>query len=74
MICYRRMSRIPWTAYKINKSTLEDLRIEPKQRLLRSIQRRMLKFLGNVIKRNDMEILTVQVKVDGKKSRPICPL
>lgn len=48
--------------------------IEPKQRLLLSIQRRMLKILDHVIRRDCIKKLTVQGKVDGKKIKRRYPV
>lgn len=74
MISYRRMLRIPWTAHRTNVSVLEELNIEPRDRLLPSIQRRMLKFFGHVLRRDGMEKLTIQGMVDGKRTRGRSPV
>lgn len=39
-----------------------------KDRLLSLVQKRMLKFLGHVLKRDGIEILTIQGKVKEKQS------
>lgn len=68
------MLRIPWTAHRTNVSILRELKIQLNERLLSSIQRRMLKFFGHVLRRDGMEKLTIQGKVEGKRSRGRSPV
>lgn len=74
MICYRRMLRIPWTARRINHSILRELNIDTNQCLLPTIQRHILRFFGHVIRRDGMEKLCIQGKVDGKRRKGCSPV
>ncbi|CAH2235491.1 jg1850 [Pararge aegeria aegeria] len=47
---WRRMLRIPWNAFRTNKSILEELDIT--QRLSSMVQARILTFLGHVSRRS----------------------
>ncbi|KAI8438254.1 hypothetical protein MSG28_010856 [Choristoneura fumiferana] len=68
MWCWRRLLRIPWTAHRTNVSILKELNI--KERLSSTVQIRILKFFGHIIRNEDsMERLVVQGKVEGKRSR-----
>ena len=67
MWCLRRMQRISWTAKKSNS---EVLRITCKQKsLLKEIKRRQLRFLGHVIRKGELEALSLSGKIDGKKAK-----
>lgn len=58
MICYRRMLRISLTAHRLNISILRELSIELNDSLLPSIQRRMLKFHGHVLRKDVIDKIT----------------
>ena len=61
------MQRISWTA---KKSNAEVLRITCKQKsLLKEIKRRQLRFLGHVIRKGELEALSLSGKIDGNKAR-----
>lgn len=74
MVCYRRMLRIPWTDHRTNVSILEELQITDNERLLPTIQRRILKFFGHVIRRDSIEKLIIQGKVEGRRKRGRSPV
>lgn len=73
MTCYRRMMRIPWTARRTNISILKELGIKTNERLLPTIQRQILKFFGHLVRRDGIEKLVIQGKVDGKRERGRSP-
>lgn len=73
MICYRKMMCIPWTAHRTNASILSELNIQGRNRLLSTIQRCILIFFGHVIRRDGMERLCIQGKVDGRRRRGRSP-
>ncbi|CAH2212856.1 jg7143 [Pararge aegeria aegeria] len=65
---WRRQLRIPWTAFRINVSILEFSKVI--ERLLSTVQIRILKFFGHIIRnKHSMERLVVQGKVEGKRTR-----
>lgn len=70
MWCWRRLLKIPWTAFRTNNSILKELHI--KDRLSSIVQ--LLKFFGH-ISRNEgsMERLVVQGRVEGTRSRGRSP-
>jgi len=63
------MMRIPWTAYKTNASISEELNIQENRRLLYSIQRQIFKFSCHIIRRDGLEKIIIQEKVQGKRNR-----
>jgi hypothetical protein len=67
MSSYRKMMRTPWTDYRTNASILEELRIQENKRLFPSIQRQILKYFGHVIRRDGLEKIIIQEKMQGKK-------
>ncbi|CAH2217152.1 jg1490 [Pararge aegeria aegeria] len=72
MWCWRRLLRIPWTAFRPNVSILEELKV--KERLSSTVQIRILKFFGHITRdKHSMERLVVQGKVEGKRSRGRSP-
>ena len=73
MTTYRRMLKIPWTARRTNISFRRELNIEDHERLLPTIQRRILSFFGHSIRRDGMEKLCIQGKVDGRRRRGKSP-
>ncbi|KPI92872.1 hypothetical protein RR46_14093 [Papilio xuthus] len=68
------MLNIPWTAFRTNKSILEELGI--KQRLSCIVRVRILTFFGHVCRRDDESIqrLVVQGKVEGNRPRGRSPM
>lgn len=71
MQCWRRMLRIPWTERRTNQSILEQLKV--RKRLRTIVAERITKFFGHVIRRNDLERLTIVGAVQGKRSRGRSP-
>lgn len=72
MWSYRRILRIPWTAKRTNLSVLEELGI--KKRLYPTIQERILRYFGHIARRaDDMELLVVEGKVEGRRPRGRSP-
>ena len=63
----RRMMRIPWTAKKTNEEVLTEA--QTKRQLVTKIRKRQAKFVGHVIRRNQLEHLVTTGKFDGKKGR-----
>ena len=62
MSCYRSMLRVPWTAHRKNASILGELNVQTNNRLLPMIQKCILTFFGNVIRRGGMENSVYKVK------------
>lgn len=72
MWCWRRLLKIPWTAFRTNVSILKELCV--KDRLSSTVQLRILKFFGHVSRNeNSMERLVVQGQVEGKRARGRSP-
>lgn len=72
MWCWRRLLKIPWTAFRTNVSILKELHI--KDRLSSTVQLRILKFFGHISRNeNSMERLVVQGQVEGKRMRGRSP-
>ena len=67
MCCYRRMLKISWTEFVSNKKVLGQVREE--QRILASIAQRQLKVFGHIIRKNNLERLVLEGKIDGSRSR-----
>ncbi|KAK3784412.1 hypothetical protein RRG08_039413 [Elysia crispata] len=63
----RRMMRIPWTAKKTNEEVLTEA--QTTRQLMTKIQKRQAKFVGHVIRRNQLEHLVTTGKFDGKRGR-----
>ncbi|KAL4083848.1 hypothetical protein QTP88_029164 [Uroleucon formosanum] len=74
MIAYRRMLRIPWTDHRTNVSIVQELNIQPQDRLLMTIQSQILKFFGHVMRRDGIEKDIIQGKNEGKRSRGRPPI
>ncbi|GFR62471.1 UDP-glucuronosyltransferase 2A1-like [Elysia marginata] len=67
-MCFlRRMMRIPWTAKKTNEEILTEA--QTTRQLMTKIQKRQAKFVGHVIRRNQLEHLVTTGKFDGKRGR-----
>ena len=64
---YRRMLRIPWTAHVTNEEVLRKIGTERK--LLPTVRKRQLEFLGHVMRKESLENLTLTGRIEGKKSR-----
>jgi len=68
MSSYQKMLRIPLTDYRTNASILEELKIRENRRLIPSIQRQILKCFGHIIRRDGLEKIIIQGKVQDKRS------
>ena len=64
---YRRMLKIPWRLNITNEEVLKKKGAERK--LLQTVRRRQLEFLGHVMRKERLENLTLTGCIDGKKSR-----
>ena len=62
----RRLLKIPWTARKSNEDVLKEAGTT--RTLINSI-RRQLKFLGHVMRQQNMENLVMTGKIEGRRSR-----
>ena len=67
MWLYRRMLKIPWTAKKTNEEVLAMAKAE--REIISNIQQRQMRFLGHILRRDGLEKLVVEGKLDGRKSR-----
>ena len=63
----RRMLRIPWTAKKSNIEVLQQANTE--RELLKQVRKRQLKFMGHIVRKNKIELLSITGKIEGKRSR-----
>lgn len=73
MWVYRRMLRIPWTAHRTNTSILTELNITT--RLSTIINQSILRYFGHITRRREgMERLVVEGKIEGKRTRGRSPL
>ncbi|KAJ8724798.1 hypothetical protein PYW07_015756 [Mythimna separata] len=74
MWCWRKMLRIPWTAFRTNVSILKELKIS--SRLSSECLRRILKYFGHIARKDggNLERLIVTGKVDGKRPRGRSPI
>ncbi|KAK3705052.1 hypothetical protein RRG08_059702 [Elysia crispata] len=63
----RRMMRIPWTAKETNEEILTE--VQTTRQLMTKIRKRQAKFVGHVIRRNQLEHLVTTGKFDGKRGR-----
>src|ERR1041385_1911783 len=64
---YRRMLRIAWTEHASNVNVLR--KAKAKRELVINIRKRQLKFLGHIMRKEDLEEIIVTGKIDGKRSR-----
>ncbi|XP_062532329.1 uncharacterized protein LOC134201487 [Bombyx mori] len=69
MWCWRRMLRIPWTAFRTNVSILKQLGI--KIRLSTVCLKRILEYFGYIARKDgdNLEKLMITGKVEGNRSR-----
>ena len=64
--CWRRMTRVTWTERRTNYSIFEEIGKE--RELLRTIRRQM-RFLGQVIRRKQLEKLSLAGRISGERGR-----
>ena len=58
---------IPWTAKKSNREVLQQA--NTKRELMKPLKKRQLKFMGHVIRKNNIKLLSITGKIEGKRSR-----
>ena len=66
MRCIRRMQRVSWTQRKTREHVLRSSNIT--RFLLKSVRKRQLNFLGHVMRKNQLEHLSLTGKIAGRKS------
>ena len=68
--CYRRLFRISWTDSKSNEWVLEKM--DCKERLLATLNRRKMYFVGHVLRRKDIScnLFMGSVYADRERGRP----
>ena len=67
MWCWRRMMRVSWTERRTNESILDE--IQGSRELMKNIRKRQLGFLGHVLRREEIENLSLTGKIDGLRGR-----
>ena len=67
MWCYRRMLKIAWTERVSNEQVL--IRAGAKREMMRMIRRRQLRFLGHVMRRQQLESNCMTGRLDGRRGR-----
>ena len=64
--CWRRLSRVPWTARRLNKSILKE--ISPEYSLERQMLKLKLQYFGHLIRRTDSSEKTLILgKIEGRR-------
>ena len=63
----RRMLRIPWTAKITNQEVLN--RANTSRSLIKEIRGRQLSFLGHILRRREIEHLSITGKFEGRRAR-----
>ena len=63
----RRMLRIPWTARKTNEEIMHEA--QNTRQVMTNIRKRQAKFVGHVIRKNQLEILVTTGMLDGRRGR-----
>ena len=67
MWTYRRIMKISWKEYKSNKEVLNM--INSKRMLVDMIKRKKLAYFGHLVRRDNIQRLLLDGKIDGKRSR-----
>ena len=67
MWCWRRMQKIAWTERKSNVEVLQSINTE--RELIKIIRTRQMSFLGHVMRRGELENLSLTGKIEGKRAR-----
>ena len=65
--CWRRMMRVSWMERRTNVSIFEEIGRE--RELLRSIRRRQMRFLGHVMRREQLENVSLTGRISGARGR-----
>jgi len=67
MTAHRRLLRVSWTTRRTNTSVLQE--IQPQERLLATVQRRKLQYVGHVVRARNMCTEILEGRLDGKRRR-----
>ena len=67
MWCHRRMLKLPWTERKANEEVLQMASAE--RNIIATIRSRQMRFLGHIMRRGELEDLSITGKLDGKRPR-----
>ena len=67
MWIYRRMPKISWTDKISNQEVLR--RASTSRQLIKTIQQRVLRFFGHLIRRNNIHRVLLEGKINGKRER-----
>ena len=66
--CWRRLSRVPWTAWRSNQSVLKE--ISPEYSLKGLMLKLMLQYFGHLMRRTDSLEKTLMLgRIEGKRRR-----
>ena len=66
--CWRRLLRVPWTAWKTNQSILKE--ISPEYSLAGLVLKLKLQYFGHLMRRTDsFEKILMLGKIEGRKRR-----
>ena len=66
--CWRRLSRVPWTARRLNQSILKE--INPEYSLERLILKLKLQYFGHMMRRVDSSEKSLMLgKIEGRRRR-----
>ena len=66
MWCWRRMQKIAWIEKKSNEQVLQSINSE--RELIKIIRTRQMRFLGHVMRRGEIEHLSLTGKIEGKRA------
>ena len=67
-MCWRRLSRVPWTARRANQSILQE--ISPEYSLAGLLLKLKLQYFGHLMRRADSLEKTLMLgKIEGKRRR-----
>ena len=67
MWLWRRILKIPWTARKTNEEVLRRMGTE--REMVKTKRKRQMRFLGHVMRRNEMEAVVMTGMVEGRRAR-----
>ncbi len=67
MWLWRRILKIPWTERRTNAEVLRQMGTE--RELMMTIRKRQMRFLGHVMRRNEMESVVLTGMVEGRRAR-----
>ena len=67
MWCHRRMLKLSWTEKKTNKEVLQMA--SAKRNIIATIRNRQMRFLDHIMRRGELEDLSITGKLNGKRPR-----